>query len=194
MASGPGPGSGPGPVLQKQKNNENCRIFIGGYLLTMKDRFFTRSQVCWLVSQFLSGRDILQRIDLPKPAILKPGQLWTGKQIFSLMLRPNLKCKVKINMKTKGKNYSPVADRVEDLCPNDSWIHIRNSQLLSGTMDKATLGSGSKTNVFYMLLRDFGEEEAANAMWRLARIAPIFLMNRGFSIGIGDVTPGARLL
>ncbi|KXJ16487.1 DNA-directed RNA polymerase III subunit RPC1 [Exaiptasia diaphana] len=31
-------------------------------------------------------------------------------------------------------------------------------------------------------------------MWRLARVCPFFLSNRGFSIGIGDVTPGQGLL
>ena len=30
-------------------------------------------------------------------------------------------------------------------------------------------------------------------MWRLGRVASWFLMNRGFSIGIGDVTPTASL-
>jgi DNA-directed RNA polymerase III subunit RPC1 len=31
-------------------------------------------------------------------------------------------------------------------------------------------------------------------MWRLARIASWFMMNRGFSIGIGDVTPSEDLM
>ena len=31
-------------------------------------------------------------------------------------------------------------------------------------------------------------------MWRLSRVASWFLMNRGFSIGIGDVTPSADLM
>jgi len=31
-------------------------------------------------------------------------------------------------------------------------------------------------------------------MYRLARITSNYLMNRGFSIGIGDVTPGAGLV
>ena len=34
---------------------------------------------------------------------------------------------------------------------------------------------------------------ACVAMWRLARVASWFLMNRGFSIGIGDVTPTTSL-
>ena len=31
-------------------------------------------------------------------------------------------------------------------------------------------------------------------MWRLSRVASWYLMNRGFSIGIGDVTPSSDLL
>ena len=32
--------------------------------------------------------DNKQEIDLPPPAIVKPVELWTGKQLFSLLLRP----------------------------------------------------------------------------------------------------------
>lgn len=42
-------------------------------------------------------------------------------------------------------------------------------------MDKGTLGSGSKNNIFYILLRDWGQVEAADAMSRLARLAPVYL-------------------
>lgn len=42
-------------------------------------------------------------------------------------------------------------------------------------MDKGTLGSGSKNNIFYILLRDWGQNEAADAMSRLARLAPVYL-------------------
>lgn len=73
-------------------------------------------------------------------------------------------------------------------------MNIYNSELLAGAMDKTHLGGGSKNNIFYILLRDYGEESAASAMSRLARICPAFLSNRGFSIGIGDVTPGRGLL
>lgn len=36
---------------------------------------------------------------------------------------------------------------------NDNYVLIRNSVLLSGVLDKALVGSGSKDNVFYILLR-----------------------------------------
>ena len=80
------------------------------------------------------------------------------------------------------------------MCANDAFIVIHNSEIMCGVLDKNVLGSGSKNNVFYLLLRDFGEQYAAEAMLRLARVASYFLMNRGFSIGIGDVTPSDNLL
>lgn len=80
------------------------------------------------------------------------------------------------------------------ICFQDTFVMIKNNQLLSGMLDKALLGSGSKTNIFYVLLRDYGEDFALEAMWRLARVSPVFLTNRGFSIGIGDVTPSQGLL
>lgn len=56
-----------------------------------------------------------------------------------------------------------------------SVVVIHNSELMCGSMDKGTLGSGSKNNIFYILLRDWGQLEAANAMSRLARLAPVYL-------------------
>jgi DNA-directed RNA polymerase III subunit RPC1 len=76
------------------------------------------------------------------------------------------------------------------MCANDGFLLIRNSEVLAGCVDKSTIGSGSKINIFYVLLRDYGENYAIQAMWKLCRVASYFMMNRGFSIGIGDVTPG----
>lgn len=47
---------------------------------------------------------------------------------------------------------------------------VRNSELMCGSMDKNTLGSGTKNSVFYVILRDFGEKYACKSMWRLARV------------------------
>ncbi|XP_005919647.1 DNA-directed RNA polymerase III subunit RPC1 isoform X2 [Haplochromis burtoni] len=166
-------------------------FLTGAYLLTLKDTFFDRSKACQIVASILVGKDERVRISLPHPAIIKPMALWTGKQVFSLILKPSKECPVNANLRTKGKQY---CGKGEDLCHNDSFVVIHNSELMCGSMDKSTLGSGSKNNIFYILLRDWGQLEAANAMSRLARLAPVYLSNRGFSIGIGDVTPGQGLL
>uniref|UniRef100_W5LHZ8 DNA-directed RNA polymerase subunit n=1 Tax=Astyanax mexicanus TaxID=7994 RepID=W5LHZ8_ASTMX len=166
-------------------------FLTGAYLLTLKDTFFDRAKACQIVASILVGKDEKIKVTLPRPAIIKPMRLWTGKQIFSLILKPSQSCPVKANLRTKGKQY---CGKGEDLCSNDSFVVIQNSELLCGSLDKGTLGSGSKNNIFYILLRDWGQLEAANAMSRLARLAPVYLSNRGFSIGIGDVTPGQGLL
>ena len=166
-------------------------FITAAYLLTQKEVFFTRPQASQIIAYIIANDDRQLKIDLPQPALIKPCRLWTGKQLFSMILKPNISSPVKACLRAKGKQYSGIG---EDLCTNDSFVVIYNSELLAGAMDKATLGNGSKNNIFYILLRDYGQKVAADAMWRLARICPVFLSNCGFSIGIGDVTPGVRLL
>ena len=37
-------------------------------------------------------------------------------------------------------------------------IVVHNSELLAGALDKSIIGSGSKSSIFYIMLRDFGEQ------------------------------------
>ncbi|KAF8382261.1 rpc-1 [Pristionchus pacificus] len=173
-------------------------FITGGYLLTHKDSFFPRAEVHRFAAALLDVTAKKQkRIRIPPPAIRKPVELWTGKQLIELIIRPDCDSKINLNLSTKNKSYQGPRKELNlppDMCPNDSFVIIRNSQLLCGALDKNLLGSSSKVNIFYILLRDFGEDAAVDAMWRLARMAPVYLSNRGFSIGIGDVRPGVQLL
>ena len=60
-------------------------FLTGAYLLSHKSVFLTRDQFSRLVA-YMS--DANERVELPPPAIIKPIEMWTGKQVFSLMLRP----------------------------------------------------------------------------------------------------------
>ncbi|ENN81759.1 hypothetical protein YQE_01852, partial [Dendroctonus ponderosae] len=192
-------------------------FLTGAYLLSKKDTFFDRSHAFQLAANLLAGSDTHMDIDLPPPCIIKPKTLWSGKQIISLIFKPNKKCHILANMEAKGKSYT----KNKEMCVKDSYVLIRNSQLLAGTLDKGHLGSGGKGgNIFYVILRDFGQEFAIKSMWRLckyynqednlkillyvegvpfgggggARMTSNYLMNTGFSIGIGDVTPSEALI
>ncbi|XP_022912626.2 DNA-directed RNA polymerase III subunit RPC1 [Onthophagus taurus] len=166
-------------------------FLTGAYILSSKDTFLDKAHAVQLAATLLAGNDSAATVELPKPAILKPRRLWTGKQIISLIFKPNKANPVKANLEVKGNAYT----RNQELCVNDSYIIIRNSQLIAGRLDKKHLGSGGKAgNIFYIILRDFGQEFAIRSMWRLAKMASYLLMNTGFSIGIGDVTPSAILL
>ena len=55
------------------------------------------------------------------------------------------------------------------------------------------MGGGSKEGLFYSLLRDNTVDVAAACMLRLSKFSARWISNRGYSIGIGDVTPFEKL-
>ncbi|KAM9903418.1 hypothetical protein OXX79_003380 [Metschnikowia pulcherrima] len=166
-------------------------FITGSFLISHKDTFFDRASLVQLLCM-MSDADL--QFDLPPPAIFKPVMLWTGKQVFSLLIKPNKKSNVVINLDAKNKTFHPPLNGwPNEMSPNDGFVVIRGSQILSGVMDKSTLGDGKKHSVFYTILRDYGPDAAATAMNRMAKLCARFLGNRGFSIGINDVTPGSDL-
>jgi DNA-directed RNA polymerase III subunit RPC1 len=170
--------------------------------------FYDRSQFCQIATYLGDG---LIDIDLPMPSILKPAQLWTGKQIFGLLLKPNKHSDINVNLETKcrnfGKNEKHKSDGIpfsswknfsgenydNSFCPSDNWLIIHNSEIMCGVIDKAIIGDGNKKSMFYVVLRDYGSVHAANAMNQIAKLSARWLANQGFSIGIDDVQPGERL-
>ncbi|KAI5923118.1 hypothetical protein F4810DRAFT_670455 [Camillea tinctor] len=181
-------------------------FITAAYVLSSKDNFFDRKTFTYLVMHMMDGNT---QLDLPPPAILAPKRLWTGKQIFSMLMKPNYSSPVKVNLDAKCREYQEPEpfkydpDRppvyynprrlAPDMCPNDGWLVVRNSEVMCGRMDKSTVGSGKKDSIFYVILRDFGPDAAVAAMNRLAKLCARMLTNRGFSIGIGDVFPTADL-
>lgn len=144
--------------------------------------------------QEAAARDGFLDIDLPEPVILKPEALWTGKQVFNLLMRPSKKSKVMVNMDAACKEYKPDPSLPPDLSHDDAWLVIRNSEIMCGVMDKNTLGSGKKDSIFYVILRDYGGDALVQSMNRLAKLSARWLTNEGFSIGINDVWPSLELV
>ncbi|CAG9322593.1 RPO31 [Blepharisma stoltei] len=169
------------PIIAPTQDFLTC-----AFLLTQKNVFYDRSTFFKYISYF---SDASQRIDIPKPTIWKPRELWTGKQLFSVLLKPNKSGKL-INLEVKEKNYSSGGC----MCPKDGWVVIRNSDLLCGNICKTTIGSGSKGGVVFTLVREYSPTEAAKFMRRMAKLSSRWTMERGITFGISDVTPSNELL
>ena len=165
-------------------------FITAAYLLSSKENFFDRKTFTNLCMYMV---DANIQLDLPPPAIVKPQQLWTGKQVFSVLMRPNKQSLVKVNLDAKCRDYRASSNKEPDMDPNDGWLVVRNSEVMCGRMDKTTVGSGKKDSIFYIILRDYGPDEAVIAMNRLAKISARYLTNQGFSIGISDVYPSPAL-
>jgi DNA-directed RNA polymerase III subunit RPC1 len=166
-------------------------FITAAYLLSSKDRFFDRASFTYICTQMLLGDTYLE---LPPPAIVKPKALWTGKQIFNILMRPNKDSPVLVNLDAKNKVFNKKKDgHIPDMDIDDAFLVVRNSEVMCGRMDKSTVGGGKKNSVFYVILRDFGPDYAAAAMNRLAKLCARTLTLRGFSIGVGDVWPSETL-
>ncbi len=165
-------------------------FITAAYLLSSKDNFYDRKTFTNICMYMVHGD---MQIDIPPPAVLKPVMLWTGKQIFNVMMRPNKDCEIMVNLDGACRQYRNTPGEARDLNKDDSWLCIRNSEIMCGVMDKSTIGSGKKDSVFYVIMRDFGPDAAVQSMNRLARLSARWLTNQGFSIGIGDVYPGDKL-
>ncbi|KAL8946248.1 MAG: hypothetical protein Q9222_007332 [Ikaeria aurantiellina] len=165
-------------------------FITAAYLLSSKDVFYDRKSFSNICMYMVDGN---MQLDLPPPAILKPVMLWTGKQVFNVMMRPNKSSPVKVNLDAACREYRKVEGQPRDLDKNDGWLCVRNSEIMCGVMDKSTIGSGKKDSIFYVILRDYGPDAAVQTMNRLAKLAARWLTNQGFSIGISDVYPGGKL-
>ncbi len=91
----------------------------------------------------------------------------------------------------KERNYS---GNNEHMCLQDGFVIFQNSELLCGNLCKTTMGNGSKTGLFYSLIRDNSSDVAASCMLRLSKFSARWISTLGMSIGIGDVTPFKQLL
>lgn len=167
-------------------------FITAAYLLSGKDQFYDRKSFTYMCMHMLCGET---HLDLPHPAIVKPEALWTGKQIFNVLIRANKESDVMVNLDAKGRQFKqPSGGLAPDMCPNDGWLVIRNSEVMCGRMDKSIVGGGKKDSLFYVILRDFGPDHAVVAMNRLAKLCARGLTLRGFSIGVGDVFPPESLV
>lgn len=175
-------------------------FITASYLQSKKNVFYDRSQFAQICSyMFDAAIDIV----LPPPAIVKPIMLWTGKQVFTVMLKPNPRQSYMVNLETKCRTFDkpkPVKGSIHhpevldsSMCKNDGYLVIYNSEIMSGVIDKSIIGDGNKKSLFYTVLRDCGPIAAAECMNRVAKLSARWLANQGFSIGIDDVQPGEIL-
>ncbi|KAJ3669151.1 hypothetical protein LUZ60_011101 [Juncus effusus] len=159
------------------------------FLVTRKDTFYDRMTFSLLCSYM---GDAMESIDLPTPALIKPIELWTGKQLFSVLIRPNARTRVFLNLIVLERNYNEEAG-CGSMCPTDGYVYFRNSELICGQLGKATLGNGNKDGLYSVLMRDYNAHAAASCMNRLAKFSARWIGNHGFSIGLDDVQPGEKL-
>jgi DNA-directed RNA polymerase beta' subunit len=157
-----------------------------GVWLTNKDTFFTREEYHQLLYSCLRPEDghttsgTLETVD---PTIWKPQPLWTGKQIFTTVLK-NIKpaeyqgLTLTSASSTSGKLWGPSSE--------ENTVIIKDGELLCGIMDKKQIGpaAGGLINGVY---EAYGETIAGRALSIIGRLLTKLLHMRAFSCGVEDL-------
>jgi DNA-directed RNA polymerase II subunit RPB1 len=134
---------------------------FGASGLSKNSVFLTKVQFMDLMMNLEENNPVL----LPVPAILKPEPLWTGKQALSLILP-----RITLRMKSK--------DGKEDLC-------IRNGELLSGTLNKKSLGPTSG-GIIHTTCKLISSARAIDFLGECQKLVNAWLEHQGASVGLDD--------
>ncbi|XP_057301652.1 DNA-directed RNA polymerase II subunit RPB1-like [Hydractinia symbiolongicarpus] len=124
---------------------------------------------------------------LPIPCILKPRPLWTGKQIFSLLIPPGINCENEHSTHPDDEKNGPY----KHISPGDTKVLIENGELLSGIICKKTVGTSGNSLVHIIMVEE-GPETAKEFYGDIQKVTNNYLLVEGHSIGIGDCIADAE--
>ncbi|MCO5588461.1 hypothetical protein L7F22_042417 [Adiantum nelumboides] len=122
---------------------------------------------------------------IPAPTIIKPRPLWTGKQIFGLIIPKQINL-----IRTAAWHDDTEAP---DFSPGDTMIRIERGELIAGTLCKKTLGT-SCGSLIHVIWEEVGPDAARKFLGHTQWLVNYWLLQHGFSIGIGDTIADAATM
>ena len=167
----------PTQIVSPQSNKPVMGIvqdsLLGSRRLTRRCTLLTHDQAVTIL------HTVGKQNDLPPPAVCWPERLWTGKQMFSCIM-PTLV----FNRECNGFDEDTETDR--NFTCADTYVKIHRGVVLTGMMDKRSLGNVAGS-LIHVIVNDHGHERAAQFINNVQRIVCKWLLIHGFSIGPGDM-------
>ncbi|KAK1324599.1 DNA-directed RNA polymerase II subunit RPB1 [Acorus calamus] len=112
---------------------------------------------------------------IPAPVILKPRPLWTGKQVFNLIIPKQ------INLIRTSAWHAE--SETGFITPGDTQVRIERGELLSGTLCKKTLGT-STGSLIHVIWEEVGPDAARKFLGHTQWLVNYWLLQNAFSIGM----------
>jgi DNA-directed RNA polymerase subunit A' len=146
------------------------RDFItGAYFFTRRSNYLTRDEV----NRLLTATGYVG--ELPEPKIKEPQPMWWGKQIFSLFLPKTLNYVLKANI-CQGCTKCE-----EDACKYDAYVVVKNGELISGIIDRRSIGAEQSESLLHRIIKDYGTQAGREFLNKITRLLKLFITMRGFS-------------
>ena len=166
-------------VISPQSNRPVMGIvqdsLVGCKLFTSRDTLLTYEQTMSIIIHI----DNFNVDNLPIPCILKPKPLWSGKQIFSLILPKNLNF-------TRYREEAPY-ELLNKLNLIDNFVEIRKGELIQGIICKKTVGSSCGGGIVHCIWLEDGPESSIQFLYLCQKIVNQYLLSTGFTVGINDI-------
>ncbi|GKT35802.1 DNA-directed RNA polymerase II subunit rpb1, partial [Aduncisulcus paluster] len=142
-------------------------VLLGCTLMTRKDVFFNREEFLNLL-MWLSNWDG----NIPEPSIIYPEALWTGKQLFSLIIPPEVS-------HTYEKNIMDV---------NDEAVMFYKGELVSGFLTKSQLKAKSRGTLIDLIWKDpdMGHRACRRFLNSCQRLINGWMAQHSFTVGLKD--------
>ncbi|KAM7540246.1 hypothetical protein Aperf_G00000031103 [Anoplocephala perfoliata] len=167
-------------VITPQANKPVMSIvqdtLTAAYKMTQRDVFIDRADMMNLLMYLptWNGR-------LPKPAIYKPQRLWTGKQLFSLIIPRHINC-----LRTHSTHpESEDSGKFKWISPGDTKVLIDDGDLVAGMLCKKTLGAASGSLIHLVALEN-DYETVGMFFNNIQTVINNWLLIEGHTIGIAD--------
>jgi len=160
-----------GPIIGARQD-----YITSGYLLTRKDTLINKEQLMYLLAAANYDGEIME------PAIQYPEELWTGKQVISMLLPKDLNWTQATAMRSTCKDaYN---------CFTDEYIVIVNGYMATGVLDKKSIGAEQVNSLWHTIVKRYGSDEARKWIDSTLRTIMRFIDLRGFTIGMDSLELG----
>ncbi|KAI9348768.1 DNA-directed RNA polymerase II largest subunit [Zopfochytrium polystomum] len=174
----------PKQIVSPQKNGPCMGIvqdtLLGIRKFTRRDNFLSKDLVMNILMWVPNWDGVI-----PTPAILKPIPLWTGKQMMSLVIP-------KINLEGYHSQH-PDNEKDENISVGDTKVIVQQGELLAGILCKKTVGN-SGGGIIHVTAIEYGPEAAKVFFHATQVVVNYWLLQNGFSIGIGDTVADVKTM
>ena len=166
----------PKQIVSPQSNRPVMGIvqdtLIGCKLFTARDNFLTYEQTMNIVMWI----DDFNIKNLPMPCIMSPKPLWSGKQIFSLILPE------KLNL-TRFREDTPKGFKLNLI---DNYVEIKKGELIQGIICKKTVGASSG-GIVHSIWTEVSPQKTIEFLGNCQKIINNYLLLSGWTVGISDI-------
>ena len=164
-----------GPIIGAIRDS-----LTAAFLLTQKSTLLNRADV----SKLLAAAGF--EGPMPEPAVTKPEEKWTGKQIFSIVMPKGFNFVSKSNLSAYYKCADCDKGVLHD-CPYDAFIVVKDGVLEQGVIDKASIGAEKSESLFHRIVKDYGAEEARTFLNAVTKLLDRYMVLRGFTYAFDEL-------